>query len=151
MAESHTREQARRVIQLLEQSVTDMDITYVATENAPAPAGHYSQAVAYGGVIYVATQLPKSSSGNVLPTDPVENQLRQALANADEILRAAGSDLSRALLVTLFVADVDLWPRVNSAYAEILGDKKPARSVIPTGGPLHLGYQVAVQVIAAER
>lgn len=128
-----------------------MDITYIATENAPAPAGHYSQAVAYGGVIYVATQLPKSLNGDVLPTDPVEKQLRQALENADQILREAGSDLSRALLVTLFVANVDLWPQVNAAYAQILGDSKPARSVVPTGGSLHLGYQVAVQVIAAGR
>jgi 2-iminobutanoate/2-iminopropanoate deaminase len=127
------------------------DIAYVATGRAPVPAGHYSQAVAYNGVIYVATQLPKSLSGDVLPTDPVEKQLRQALQNADEILREAGSDLSRALLVTLYVASVDLWPQVNAAYAAILGESKPARSVVPTGGSLHLGYQVAVQVIAAER
>lgn len=129
----------------------NIDISYVATQNSPPPAGHYSQAVAYGGVIYVATQLPKSLEGDVLPTDPVEQQLRQALRNADEILRAAGSDLSRALLVTLYVANVDLWPQVNAAYAEVLGDSRPARSVVPTVGSLHLGYQVAVQVIAAQR
>lgn len=129
--------------------MTDNDISQISTDRAPAPAGHYSQAVIYNGVIYVATQLPKSLSGDVLPTDPVEKQLRQALMNADEILREAGSDLSRALLVTLFVADAELWPKVNAAYAEVLGESKPARSVIPTGGPLHLGYQVAVQVIAA--
>jgi Putative translation initiation inhibitor, yjgF family len=130
--------------------VTDnTDISYIATDRAPAPAGHYSQAVKHNGVIYVATQLPKSLSGDVLPTDPVESQLRQALKNADEILREAGSDLSRSLLVTLYVADVDLWPRVNAAYAEVFGDRKPARSVVPTGGPLHMGYLVAVQVVAA--
>lgn len=126
------------------------DISYVHTERAPAPAGHYSQAVSYGGVIYVATQLPKSPRGDVLPTDSIEIQVRQALQNADEILRAAGSDLSRALLITLYISSVDLWSRANAAYAEVLGDHKPARSVIPTGGPLHLGYQVAVQVIAAD-
>lgn len=125
------------------------DISYIATDRAPAPAGHYSQAVKHNGVIYVATQLPKSLSGDVLPTDPIESQLRQALKNADEILREAGSDLSRSLLVTLYVADVDLWPRVNAAYAEVFGDRKPARSVVPTGGPLHMGYLVAVQVVAA--
>src|SRR6478672_1450332 len=104
--------------------MTDTEISRISTERAPAPAGHYSQAVSYGGVIYVATQLPKSLSGDVLPSDSVEKQLRQALMNADEILREAGSDLSRSLLITLFVADVDLWPQVNAAYAEVLGDKK---------------------------
>ncbi len=125
------------------------DISYIETENSPSPAGHYSQAVVHRGVVYVATQLPKSLDGSVSPDDPIEIQLRQSLRNADEILRAAGSDLSRALLVTLYVSDIGLWARANAVYAEIFVDHKPARSVIPTG-PLHLGYQVAVQVIAAQ-
>ncbi len=129
--------------------MTGNDIAYIHTDRAPAAAGHYSQAVKHGGTVFVATQLPKSLSGDVLPGDSIEKQLRQALRNADEILREAGTDLTRALLVTLYISNVDLWPAVNAAYAEVLGDHRPARSVIPTGGPLHLGYQVAVQVIAA--
>ena len=124
------------------------DIVYVRAEGAAPPAGHYSQAVKHAGVVYVATQLPKSPAGDVHPSDPIEKQLSQALKNASDILQAAGTDLSRALLITLFVSDIELWGRANSAYAEILGEHKPARSVVPTG-PLHLGYQVAVQVIAA--
>lgn len=123
-------------------------ITYVRAEGVAPPAGHYSQAVVHGGVVYVATQLPKSPAGDVHPSDPIEMQLAQALKNANDILHAAGTDLSRALLVTLFLSDIELWARANAAYAEILGEHKPARSVVPTG-TLHLGYQVAVQVIAA--
>ena len=126
----------------------DAEIVYVHAEGAAPPAGHYSQAVKHAGVIYVATQLPKSPAGNVLPTDPIEKQLEQALKNADDILRAGGSDLSRSLLITLFISDIELWSRANAAYAAVLGEHKPARSVVPTG-PLHLGYQIAVQVIAA--
>ncbi len=125
------------------------DITYIETDKAPAAAGHYTQAVSHAGTVYVATQLPKSLKGDVLPGDSIEKQLRQALRNADEILREAGSDLTRALLVTLYISNIDLWPEVNAAYAQVLGNHKPARSVVPTGGPLHMGYQVAVQVIAA--
>jgi len=121
------------------------EITYIRAEGVAPPAGHYSQAVEHAGVVYVSTQLPKSPAGDVLPSDPIEKQLKQALKNANDILEAAGTDLSRALLITLFVSDIELWGR---AYAEILGEHKPARSVVPTG-PLHLGYQVAVQVIAA--
>ncbi len=129
--------------------MTGHEIAYIQTDRAPAAAGHYSQAVRHAGTVYVATQLPKSLSGDVLPGDSIEKQLRQALSNANEILREAGTDLTRALLVTLYISNVDLWPAVNAAYAEVLGEHKPARSVVPTGGPLHLGYQVAVQVIAA--
>ncbi len=126
----------------------EVEIAYVSAEGVSPPAGHYSQAVKHAGVVYVATQLPKSPAGDVHPSDPIEKQLAQALKNANDILHAAGTDLSRALLVTLFVSDIELWSRANAAYAEILGDHRPARSVVPTG-PLHLGYQVAVQVIAA--
>ena len=126
----------------------ESEITYVRAEGVAPPAGHYSQAVKHAGVVYVATQLPKSPAGDVHASDSIEKQLGQALQNANDILHAAGTDLSRALLITLFVSDIELWGRANAAYAEILGEHKPARSVVPTG-PLHLGYQVAVQVIAA--
>ena len=124
------------------------EITYIRAEGVAPPAGHYSQAVKHAGVVYVATQLPKSPAGDVLPSDPIEKQLKQALQNANDILEAAGTDLSRALFITLFLSDIELWGRANAAYAEILGEHKPARSVVPTG-PLHLGYQIAVQVTAA--
>ena len=124
------------------------DITYISAKGVAPPAGHYSQAVKHAGIVYVATQLPKSPNGDVLPSDPIEAQLEQALKNANDILQAAGTDLSRASLITLFLSDIELWGRANAAYAEILGEHKPARSVVPTG-PLHLGYQIAVQVTAA--
>jgi 2-iminobutanoate/2-iminopropanoate deaminase len=52
--------------------------------------------------------------------------------------------------VTVYVTDVSLWPRVNAAYARVLGAHRPARAVVPVR-ELHHGWLVEVQAVAALR
>lgn len=63
------------------------------------------------------------------------------------MLRAAGSDLNRLLSVTVYVADVALWDGVNAVYTRVLGDHRPARTVVPTAA-LHHGLLVEIQAVA---
>jgi len=120
----------------------------VTTADAPRPAGHYSQAVVHDGTIYVAGQLPVTPDGRRLGDRPIEEQTEQALRNVQAVLRAAGSDLDRLLSVTVYVADIALWDRVNAVYAAMLGDHRPARTVVPTAA-LHHGLLVEIQAVAA--
>lgn len=121
----------------------------IETPHAPRPAGHYSQAVVHGGLVFVAGQLPVDPAGGPSPGDAEEQTVR-ALRNVEAILDAAGSGLDRLLSVTVYVADVTLWPRVNSAYARVLGPHRPARAVVPVK-ELHHGFLVEVQAVAALR
>ncbi len=120
----------------------------IVTPDAPAPAGHYSQAVVHGDLIYVAGQLPidPRRPGYVQPT--IEEQTEQALRNVETILKAGGSALDRLLQVTIYIADMSLWGRVNASYEIALGSHRPARAVVPTL-PLHFGYLIEIQAIAA--
>ena len=120
----------------------------VKTERAPTPAGHYSQGVVHGGAVYVAGQLPIDPDDPEAPPGDVEAQVRRVLANVSAVLEAAGSDLSRLLQVTVFVSDLSLWGEVNRVYAEVLGEHRPARAVIPCG-PLKRGYLLEVTAVAA--
>jgi 2-iminobutanoate/2-iminopropanoate deaminase len=120
----------------------------VTTDAAPRPAGHYSQAIVHHGTVYVAGQLPITPDGRTLGDRSVEEQTEQALRNVQAVLRAAGSDLDRTLSVTVFVADIDLWSRVNAVYARLLGEHRPARAVVPTAA-LHHGLLVEIQAVAA--
>ncbi len=125
-----------------------MDITPVHTQDAPAPAGHYSQAVVYNGLVFVAGQLaidPQTGEGRL---GSVEEQTEQALRNVDAILKAAGSDLSRVLKVTVYISDIGLWGRVNETYARVMGEHRPARAVIPTK-ELHHGFLIEIDAVAA--
>ncbi len=120
----------------------------VHTPDAPAPAGHYSQAVVHGGVVYVAGQLPVDPATGEMVPGPVEDQVARALANVDAILRSAGSGLEHVLRTTVYVSDIDLWPRVNAAYAAAFGGHRPARTVVPTRD-LHHGVAVEIDAVAA--
>ena len=122
----------------------------VRTDQAPLPGGHYSQAVVHAGLVFVSGLLPVDASGRRLTGEPIETQARQALANLDAVLRAAGSDRDHVVKVTVFVPDVSLWDAVNRVYADFFGDHRPARAVVPTR-ELHHGLLVEVEAVAAVR
>lgn len=124
-----------------------MEIKRINTPNAPQPAGHYSQATVYNGLVFVAGQL------SILPNGEhkfgsIEDQTEQALRNVHEILKAAGSDWDRVLKINISVADITLWEGVNKVYSRILGEHRPARAVIPTG-KLHYEFLIEIEAVAA--
>jgi 2-iminobutanoate/2-iminopropanoate deaminase len=125
-----------------------MDIATVSTPNAPTPAGHYSQAVVYNGLVFVAGQLAIDPHSGARLTGPIDEQTEQCLKNISEILKAAGSDLSRVLKMTVYISDIELWPAVNAVYARAMGDHKPARAMVPVK-ELHYGFKIEIETIAA--
>ena len=123
----------------------------VETEEAPRPAGHYSQGIVHGGLVYVAGQLPLDPAlgrDAARAPGPVGEQTERALRNVQAILEAAGSGLDRLLQVTVYVSDMAHWGEVNETYARVLGAHRPARAVVPVGR-LHHGYGVEIQAIGA--
>lgn len=121
---------------------------YITTEEAPAPAGHYSQAVAHNGLLYVSGQLPVIPGTKEKKIGTIEEQAHQALGNLKAIVEAAGSTMKRVIKTTVYISDVALWGRVDAIYSEFFPDHKPARAIVPTR-ELHFGYQIEVEAIAA--
>jgi 2-iminobutanoate/2-iminopropanoate deaminase len=122
----------------------------VLTPDAPLPAGHYSQAIVHGGLVFVAGQLPIVPGRKEHVVGNIGEQTEQTLRNVEAILRAAGSGLDLVLQMTIYVSDVSLWSEVNAAYARVMGESRPARAVVPVKD-LHYGYQIEMQCIAAVR
>jgi 2-iminobutanoate/2-iminopropanoate deaminase len=125
-----------------------MEIRTVKTPGAPAPAGHYSQAVVHSGLVYVAGQLSIDPQTGERRAGTIEEQTEQALSNISEVLKAAGSGLDRILKVTIYISDVSLWGAVNEVYARVMGGHRPARAVVPVGDLRH-GLLVEIDAIAA--
>ncbi len=78
----------------------------------------------------------------------IEAQTERTLRNIEAILNAANSDLSRVLKMTVYVSDISQWPAVNATYARVMGDHKPARTIVPVK-ELHYGFLIEIDVIAA--
>jgi 2-iminobutanoate/2-iminopropanoate deaminase len=123
-------------------------ITTIHTPHAPTPAGHYSQGVVHNGLVYVAGQLGIDPARAGHAPDDIELQTEITLRNVAAILVAAGSDLHYVLSMTIYVADLGDWGRINGVYARIMGDHKPARAVIPVKD-LHYGFGIEIQCTAA--
>jgi len=122
----------------------------VSTPDAPPPAGHYSQAVVYGDTVYVSGQLAVDPVTGEKGVGSIEDQTRLALRNIEQILLSSGSDLNRVIKTTAYVSDVELWGGVNQVYAEVFGEHRPARAVVPSRD-LHFGCLVEIEAIAALR
>ena len=116
--------------------------------NAPEPKGHYSSAVEHNGLIFVSGQLPRDAVTGAVETGAIEAQTELALRNVEDILKAAGSDLSHVLQFTIYVSEMELWDQVNEVYARVLGENKPARAIVPVKD-LHFGTKIEIQAIAS--
>jgi len=79
--------------------------------------------------------------------DSIEAQTEQALRNVEAVLLAAGSDLSRVLKMTIYLSGMEHWSAVNAAYAEVLGEHRPARAIIPVGD-FGNGLLIEIEAIA---
>lgn len=121
----------------------------IETTDAPAPAGHYSQGISHGGVVYVAGQLPlHPATGALVGEGDIEVQAERTLRNVAAILDAAGSGLDRVLSMTIYITDRALWAKVNAVYSRLLGDHRPARAVIPVP-ELREGCLIEIQAVGA--
>ena len=122
-------------------------IEYITTTAVAPLAGHYSQATAWRDLVFVSGQLGARADGTQTAGESFEVQVRQALANMLAILAEAGCGPGHVLRVTACIVGVANWPAFNRIYAEVFGDAKPARTVIPVP-ELHHGYLVEVEAIA---
>ncbi len=120
----------------------------IFSENAPKPAGHYSQAIEHQGLIYISGQLPINPSSDEKQVGSIEGQTQQVLDNLEAILNAANSNKNQVLKVVVYISDISLWDSVNRVYADFFGNHKPVRSIVPTR-ELHFGFQIEIDAIAA--
>ena len=102
----------------------------VFSPNAPTPIGPYSQAIRIGSMLFVSGQIAiQQSSGNII-TANIEEETEQVMKNLDEVLRSAGMDFSHVVKTTIFLKDMDTFPKVNQIYGTRFPSQPPARETV---------------------
>ena len=101
----------------------------VSTPNAPAAIGPYSQAKIVNGLVFCSGQIPITPASGAIEASTIEEQTRQACLNVKALLEAAGSDLTKVLKTTCFLANMSDFAAFNGVYAEYFTEK-PARSCV---------------------
>lgn len=120
----------------------------IATTNAPAAIGPYSQAIEVNGLVYTSGQLPIDPATGAFPEGGVREQTRQSLENVRAILREAGLEMGHVVKTTVLLADIADFGAMNEVYAEFFSQPFPARSAFAVKD-LPKGALVEIECVAA--
>jgi 2-iminobutanoate/2-iminopropanoate deaminase len=120
----------------------------IATTNAPAAIGPYSQAIEANGLIFVSGQLPINPATGEFPSECIKEQTEQAFKNIRAILTEAGLTLNNVVKTTVLLADIADFAGMNEIYAAQFEGTFPARSAFAVKS-LPKNARIEIEVIAA--
>lgn len=119
----------------------------IHTDNAPKAIGPYSQAIRTDNIVFTAGQIALNPSTGELVEGGIEEQTRQVLTNLQAVLEAADSGLAYVVKTTVFLKDMNDFPKMNAVYAEFFSHNPPARSTIAVAA-LPKGGMVEIEAVA---
>lgn len=102
----------------------------IYSSNAPEPIGPYSQAVKAGNMLFVSGQIAINKSSGEMITATIAEETEQVLKNLAEILLAANMDFSHVVKCTIFLKDMNNFPKVNEMYGKRFSSLPPARETV---------------------
>ena len=120
----------------------------ISTSRAPAAIGPYSQAVSWGGLIFVSGQIPLDPATGQVVGDDAGAQTERVLKNLAAVLEAAGSSLGQVVKTTVYLRDLNDFAKVNEVYARFFNEQPPARATVQVAR-LPRDVSVEIEVIAA--
>ena len=100
----------------------------IETTNAPGAIGPYSQGFVVNGFVFTSGQIPVDPATGAVP-EGIAAQAEQSCKNVSAVLEAAGSDLTKVIKTTCFLADMGDFAAFNEVYAKYFTGK-PARSCV---------------------
>jgi reactive intermediate/imine deaminase len=123
-----------------------MSSSVIATTEAPAAIGPYSQAVRAGDTVYFSGQIPLDPASGALVEGDITAQTRRVFDNLVAVAQAAGGSLSQIVRVGIYVTDLANFAAVNAVMAEYFQPPYPARSTIEVSA-LPKAAQVEVDAV----
>ncbi|MFM7859468.1 MAG: RidA family protein [Flammeovirgaceae bacterium] len=104
------------------------EVIYSAT--APEPIGPYSQAIKAGNMLFISGQIAIQRSTGEMIMSNITEETAQVMANLSEILKSAGMDFSHVVKSTIFLKDMNNFPKVNEVYGQYFKTQPPARETV---------------------
>jgi reactive intermediate/imine deaminase len=102
----------------------------IATENAPAAIGTYSQAVKVGNTVYLSGQIPLIPATMEMVNTGIADEIHQVFRNLSAVCEASGGSLQQIAKLNIFLTDLGNFATVNSIMAEYFQQPYPARAAI---------------------
>jgi 2-iminobutanoate/2-iminopropanoate deaminase len=119
----------------------------IATAQAPAAIGPYSQGIKVGNMLFTSGQIAIDPATGQLLTGSIEEQTRRVLDNLGAVLKAAGMDFGDVVSATVYMDDIANYPGINAVYAEYFPKDPPARCAMQVAR-LPKGAAVEIALVA---
>lgn len=119
----------------------------INTNNAPAPIGPYSQAVAANGFLFVSGQIPSNPATGEIVSGDIKAEAKQVMENIKAILAETGLNFSNVVKTSIFLTDMGDFAQVNEVYGKYFTDLFPARETVQVAA-LPKNVNVEISVIA---
>jgi reactive intermediate/imine deaminase len=119
----------------------------VATKDAPAAIGPYSQGVRAGNLVFLSGQVPLDPATGQLVGGDIAAQTRRAMDNLAAVLKAAGCGFGDVVRTTIYLTDLTTFSAVNEAYAAYFAPPYPARATVQVSA-LPRGANVEIDMVA---
>jgi 2-iminobutanoate/2-iminopropanoate deaminase len=123
--------------------------TVINTNNAPAPIGPYSQAIAAGGFVFVSGQIPTNPSTGEVVSGDIKAEAKQVMENVKAVLTEAGLNFGNVVKTSIFLTDMQSFAHVNEVYGTYFTDQFPARETVQVAA-LPKNVNVEISVIAVK-
>ncbi len=107
-----------------------MNKELINTDKAPAAIGPYAQAIKVNGFLFTSGQIPIDPNTGDIVTGGIEAQATQVLNNLSAVLSAAGAGMQNVVKTTVFIKDMNDFPKLNAVYAQYFSEPYPARSTV---------------------
>lgn len=102
----------------------------IYTDDAPEPIGPYSQAISINGMLFVSGQIPLDPFSGAMIRDGIKEETIQVMENLKAILHAAEMDFSNVVKCSIFLTDMQDFPKVNEVYSNYFKSNPPARETV---------------------
>lgn len=104
--------------------------TVIYSPEAPEPIGPYSQAIQTGNILFISGQIAIERATGKILTSTIEEETNQVMQNLAMILKAAGYDFSNVVKTSIFLCDMNNFPKVNEIYGQFFKEQPPARETV---------------------
>ena len=107
-----------------------MSVKTIYSHKAPEPIGPYSQAILFADLLFTSGQIALDPDTCEITGTDITSQTAQVLKNLTAVLQAGGASLNSVVKTTIYLKNMDDFPKVNEIYAQFFNKSFPARSTV---------------------
>lgn len=129
-------------------AIADLDAHRITTDPDPYEAFRIALGYRVGNLVFLSGQAAIDEQGAVVGVDDFDAQAAQTFANIGRVLEAAGSSMQQIVKVTIYLTDMDNFPKILELRERHFTPPYPADTIVEISALGLPELMIEVDVIA---